>query len=93
MEFLGINTSEALIIALIALIIVGPASMISVAKNVITMRNWWVKLRSNALESLSLASDTPHSVQAVSQALGMEELRKELDELRQQLSASTPSQS
>lgn len=103
-EFLGINSVEAAVILAVAVIIIGPSSMASVARHLIAVQRWWVGLRQTASEQVRDVTETvirhapdeaqpagsvetrvTESFDALSHALGLEELRQEIHELRKQL--------
>lgn len=58
MEFLGINGVEAAVILAVAVIIIGPSSMASVARHFIALQRWWAGLRQAASEQVRDVTET-----------------------------------
>lgn len=97
MEFLGINSAEAAVILLVAVIIIGPSSMASVARHLFALYRWWVGLRQTASQQIhnmtetviGSAPDTPQPVHTmetqVTQSIEAMSHTLGLDELRQEI--------
>lgn len=84
MELFGISASEAAIIAGVALVILGPHSMVHIARALLSLRQWVAQMKTQ-IASTAVGQNLQETSEDLSAALNLKELQEEIEELKKQL--------